>query len=272
MDCLKNLTACLGCTKKHAKCSWKDVTDDELQNYARPEPHTEEQDDDMSGRSISQPVVETQKKQDYAEGVRDEELLGEDESDDPATDGEIVNGNGRYPPIQVHVAGSVQTANGQLVKRDTSEELDVEMEPEVQHDIAELQANDTAPLPSPPGAPVPAPASLPDLHSSMTERPPSVEMEEQKVLVPKMSPQPARYGNSEYGNFSTVNGNGNNHTNRHLTDDLTPPPAPALDQVSFEQAGTPEKTSQEDVAYPSISAPLVTMASVAAISAGSSAG
>lgn len=30
MDCLKNLTACMGCTKKHAKCSWKDVKDDEL--------------------------------------------------------------------------------------------------------------------------------------------------------------------------------------------------------------------------------------------------
>ena len=25
MDCIKNLTACLGCTRKHAKCSWKDV-------------------------------------------------------------------------------------------------------------------------------------------------------------------------------------------------------------------------------------------------------
>ncbi|KAG6997591.1 hypothetical protein G7Y79_00039g075530 [Physcia stellaris] len=241
MDCLKNLTACLGCTKKHAKCSWKDVTDEELQNYARPEPHIEEHDDGMSGRSISQPVVETQKKQDYAEGVRDEELLGEDESDDPATDGEIVNGNGRYPPIQVHVAGSVQTANGQLVKRDTSEELDVEMEPEVQHDIAELQANDTAPLPSPPGAPVPAPASLPDLPSSMTEAPPSVEMEEQKVLVPKMSPQPTSYGNSEYGNFSAVNGNGNNPTNRHLTDDLTPPPAPALDQAPSDSLDLPKR-------------------------------
>jgi hypothetical protein len=30
MDCLKNLTACMGCTKKHAKCSWKDVRPDEL--------------------------------------------------------------------------------------------------------------------------------------------------------------------------------------------------------------------------------------------------
>lgn len=30
MDCLKNLTACMGCTKKHAKCSWKDVKLEEL--------------------------------------------------------------------------------------------------------------------------------------------------------------------------------------------------------------------------------------------------
>ena len=30
MDCLKNLTACMGCTKKHAKCSWKDVRPEEL--------------------------------------------------------------------------------------------------------------------------------------------------------------------------------------------------------------------------------------------------
>lgn len=30
MDCLKNLTACMGCTKKHAKCSWKEVKASEL--------------------------------------------------------------------------------------------------------------------------------------------------------------------------------------------------------------------------------------------------
>lgn len=33
MDCLKNLTACMGCTKKHAKCSWKDVKEDELREH-----------------------------------------------------------------------------------------------------------------------------------------------------------------------------------------------------------------------------------------------
>lgn len=34
MDCLKNLTACMGCTKKHAKCSWKEVKASELQMNA----------------------------------------------------------------------------------------------------------------------------------------------------------------------------------------------------------------------------------------------
>jgi hypothetical protein len=29
LQCIKHLTACQGCTKKHAKCSWKSVTDEE---------------------------------------------------------------------------------------------------------------------------------------------------------------------------------------------------------------------------------------------------
>ena len=40
MDCLKNLTACMGCTKKHAKCSWKEVREGEIRsgNYPYPPP------------------------------------------------------------------------------------------------------------------------------------------------------------------------------------------------------------------------------------------
>ncbi|KAI6777978.1 uncharacterized protein J7T54_008312 [Emericellopsis cladophorae] len=30
LQCLKHLTACQGCTKKHAKCSWRQVTEDEI--------------------------------------------------------------------------------------------------------------------------------------------------------------------------------------------------------------------------------------------------
>lgn len=32
MDCLKNLTSCQGCTKKHARCHWKDVDRSEVDN------------------------------------------------------------------------------------------------------------------------------------------------------------------------------------------------------------------------------------------------
>lgn len=45
MDCLKNLTACMGCTKKHAKCSWKDVREEELHEQGRPQDDMETTDD-----------------------------------------------------------------------------------------------------------------------------------------------------------------------------------------------------------------------------------
>ncbi|EXL95421.1 hypothetical protein NOF04DRAFT_1074827 [Fusarium oxysporum II5] len=35
VECVKHLTACSGCTKKHAKCSWKTVTDDEFRQLKR---------------------------------------------------------------------------------------------------------------------------------------------------------------------------------------------------------------------------------------------
>lgn len=44
MDCLKNLTACMGCTKKHAKCSWKDVKQEELLEPQNQEPAQEKGD------------------------------------------------------------------------------------------------------------------------------------------------------------------------------------------------------------------------------------
>ncbi|KAL1592230.1 hypothetical protein SLS60_011307 [Paraconiothyrium brasiliense] len=37
MDCLKNLTACMGCTRKHAKCSWREVRENEIRgSYSHP--------------------------------------------------------------------------------------------------------------------------------------------------------------------------------------------------------------------------------------------
>jgi hypothetical protein len=46
MDCLKNLTACQGCTKKHAKCSWKEVSEEELR-AGRHEASGTDHDDDL---------------------------------------------------------------------------------------------------------------------------------------------------------------------------------------------------------------------------------
>ena len=54
MDCIKNLTACLGCTKKHAKCSWKDVSLDELDSTAPITRERTEKDGDSAVPSSSE--------------------------------------------------------------------------------------------------------------------------------------------------------------------------------------------------------------------------
>lgn len=97
MDCLKNLTACMGCTKKHAKCSWKDVSEQELiDNPLVLRSARDEVMDTSSGgeRGRSRdpyrdlPTIshnnpsrrEPPREEDR--GVRDEELLGEEASGD----------------------------------------------------------------------------------------------------------------------------------------------------------------------------------------------
>ena len=81
MDCLKNLTACQGCTKKHAKCSWKDVTDQELRdNPYVPRAEKEELvEGEIGGEGSSASAMILDES---VQGVRDEELLGEDGSDE----------------------------------------------------------------------------------------------------------------------------------------------------------------------------------------------
>lgn len=44
MDCVKNLTACQGCTRKHARCSWKDVSEGEVEALRAGEARTREYD------------------------------------------------------------------------------------------------------------------------------------------------------------------------------------------------------------------------------------
>jgi len=56
MDCLKNLTACMGCTKKHAKCSWKEVKASELQGTAQTVPTERESGPAPSGLDSAPPM------------------------------------------------------------------------------------------------------------------------------------------------------------------------------------------------------------------------
>lgn len=78
MDCYKNLTACLGCTKKHAKCSWKEVTDNELAQHPFNRPRKK------AAGDLSEPIppAGAAGEEDPSQPVRDEELLGEDDSDE----------------------------------------------------------------------------------------------------------------------------------------------------------------------------------------------
>ena len=89
MDCLKNLTACMGCTKKHAKCSWKDVEEQELKDHPFILRVRKEEDGNSDGEG-SRGGRNGSRRRQYSQdrGVRDEELLGEDTGDEEGDVGE----------------------------------------------------------------------------------------------------------------------------------------------------------------------------------------
>ena len=81
MDCVKNLTSCAGCTRKHARCHWRDVTRDELESldmsmegtyglgndgdgYSYTNGHDESDDDD------SNPLEDLEALEEQEEGLR----------------------------------------------------------------------------------------------------------------------------------------------------------------------------------------------------------
>lgn len=56
MDCLKKLTSCEGCTRKHAKCSWREVREEEILEGR--EGHGEDGDEDEDDRGQTPIVTE----------------------------------------------------------------------------------------------------------------------------------------------------------------------------------------------------------------------
>lgn len=88
IDCLKNLTACMGCTKKHAKCSWKDVEEQELKDHpfvprvkTAEEIAAAERGSEGEGSISGGDSVRKERRREMME-VRDEELLGEESDED----------------------------------------------------------------------------------------------------------------------------------------------------------------------------------------------
>lgn len=131
MDCRKNLTACMGCTKKHAKCSWKDVLEDELRenpynpSLSMDETAAEESSDREGYRKIptipNDPPAKREYPRDDQIGVRDEELLGEDPSGDEDGDQgpEETEVTGSSPnPGPIPVVAEKQTTSSESPKTD----------------------------------------------------------------------------------------------------------------------------------------------------------
>ncbi|KAI9825524.1 MAG: hypothetical protein M1819_000516 [Sarea resinae] len=97
MDCLKNLTACTGCTKKHAKCSWKDVQEEELTGDGEEEPHEgsnseaheDGQDEPGEARDTSVGLTSSGAVQEADKEPGEEGALGESKGNE-----EVHHGNG----------------------------------------------------------------------------------------------------------------------------------------------------------------------------------
>lgn len=108
MDCLKNLTACLGCTKKHAKCSWKDVSEQELIDNPFPAPASADDEAKLGAEAGMDADGDAlgPKRSATSLGVRDEELLGEELSDD-AREATPLPVNGTTLNERIYTVGTV---------------------------------------------------------------------------------------------------------------------------------------------------------------------
>ncbi|KAI9849880.1 MAG: hypothetical protein M1837_000094 [Sclerophora amabilis] len=132
IECSKNLTACMGCTKKHAKCSWKDVRaeefvrsrdasegDGDVDVEGRPEQGGEEREQERD----SEPEQE-QEQETLQELPREEEEEEEEEEEDEGDDDDVDDGveqEGR-PNTYVRKSGG---GGGGHISADSGVDLDM---------------------------------------------------------------------------------------------------------------------------------------------------
>ncbi len=111
MDCEKNLTACKGCTKKHAKCAWREVKEEEM--FEGREGHGDDGDDeDDNGDAHAQPhedlakILEQVEDMQEASALTDRRLINDkivtDHSPSNEADGVQANAAGDKEVLDIH--------------------------------------------------------------------------------------------------------------------------------------------------------------------------
>ncbi len=107
MECTKYLTACAGCTKKHAKCSWNDITEEEiayLEGGLGLAASGAAGDEDAAAVVIGQPATHSNAGLDPGLRVSDR-LQGNSE-------GGVSDGGGRRNSLKVDVPPAAGRGNG----------------------------------------------------------------------------------------------------------------------------------------------------------------
>jgi hypothetical protein len=117
MDCVKNLTSCSGCTRKHARCHWRDVTREELgtldmgmegsyslgddgDGYGYTNGHDESDDDDDSN-----PLEDLEALEEQEEGLRNARELSRLGWEEGIKSNVTSSGEGQAEPQRATVNG-----------------------------------------------------------------------------------------------------------------------------------------------------------------------
>jgi len=125
MDCLKNLTSCVGCTKKHARCHWKDVRREEIEDVEK-----FSEDLIVNAENASVLGASTQKARSTTVGTDDEDE--EDEGYTPLDDLEALGRENRAEDEEsvasiTKAAAAIESRHGSQHPEDSSSNLqDVE--------------------------------------------------------------------------------------------------------------------------------------------------
>lgn len=121
VECVKHLTACSGCTKKHAKCSWKTVTDDEFRQLKRDMGLRDEM--DVDGHSDSGRVPDTLDPKDgHSSRLGERQEAGRTSGD--RTPGTYGTDDGSRPPSRDngHLPSTMEPSTASMHRFDLSAE------------------------------------------------------------------------------------------------------------------------------------------------------